>query len=124
MRFLTMVKSKEPSAPPPSELMEAIAKLGEEATRTGELVLTGGLLPSAMGARVRLSGGELRVIDGPFTEAKEIVGGFAIYELESKEKAIEATKRFMKLHQEHWPGWEGETEIRPMFGAADFPGKK
>ena len=124
MRFLTMVKSKEPSAPPPPQLMEAIAKLGEQAARSGELVLTGGLLPSAMGARVRLSGGELRVIDGPFTEAKEIVGGFAIYEVDSKEKAIDATLRFMKLHQEHWPGWEGETEIRPMFGPADFPGKK
>ena len=124
MRFLTMVKSKEPSAPPPPQLMEAIAKLGAQAARSGELVLTGGLLPSGMGARVRLSGGELRVIDGPFTEAKEIVGGFAIYEVDSKEKAIDATLRFMKLHQEHWPGWEGETEIRPMFGPADFPGKK
>jgi hypothetical protein len=124
MRFLTMVKSKEPSALPPPGLMAAIAKLGEQATRAGELVLTGGLLPSAMGARVRLSGGELRVIDGPFTEAKEIIGGFAIYEVESKEKAVEATLKFMKLHQEHWPGWEGETEIRPMFGPADFPGKK
>jgi hypothetical protein len=124
MRFLTMVKAKEPHAPPPPGLMAAIAKLGEQATRSGELVLTGGLLPSAMGARVRLSGGELRVIDGPFTEAKEIVGGFAIYEVDSKEKAIEATLRFMKLHQEHWPGWEGETEIRPMFGGADFAEKK
>ena len=124
MRFLTMVKSKEPSGPPPAKLMEAIAKLGEQATRSGELVLTGGLLPSAMGARVRLEGGEIRVTDGPFTEAKEIVGGFAIYEVESKEKAIEATKRFMQVHQEHWPGWVGETEIRPMFGPADFPGKK
>jgi hypothetical protein len=124
MRFLTMVKSKEPSAPPPPALMAAIAKLGEQATRSGELVLTGGLLPSAMGARVRLANGELRVIDGPFAEAKEIVGGFAIYEVDSKEKAIEATLRFMKLHQEHWPGWEGETEVRPMFGPTDFPGKK
>ena len=124
MRFLTMVKSKEPSGPPPAKLMEAIAKLGEQATRSGELVLTGGLLPSAMGARVRLEGGEIRVIDGPFTEAKEIVAGFAIYEVESKEKAIEATKRFMQVHQQHWPGWVGETEIRPMFGPADSPGKK
>jgi hypothetical protein len=124
MRFLTMVKSKEPGGPPPPKLMEAIAKLGEQAAKAGELVLTGGLLPSAMGAKVRLSDGEFRVVDGPFTEAKEIVGGFAIYEVESKEKAIEATLRFMKLHQEYWPGWEGETEIRPMFGPGDFPGKK
>jgi hypothetical protein len=96
MRFLTMVKSKEPGGPPPAKLMEAIGKLGEQATRSGELVMTGGLLPSAMGARIRLSDGELAVIDGPFTEAKEIVGGFAIYEVESKEKAVEASLRFMK----------------------------
>ena len=124
MKFLTMVKSKEPSPPPPPALMEAIAKLGEQATRSGELVTTGGLLPSAMGARIRLSQGRLDVVDGPFTEAKEIVGGFAIYEVESREKAVEASLRFMKLHQQHWPGWEGECEIRPMFGPMDFPGKK
>lgn len=124
MKFLTMIKSKEPSAPPPPALMEAIGKLGFEATQSGELVLTGGLLPSAMGARIRLSGGQLVVKDGPFTEAKEVVGGFAIYEVESREKAVEASMRFMKLHQQHWPGWEGECEIRPMFGPGDFPGKK
>ena len=124
MRFLTMIKSKEPSAPPPPALMEAIGKLGMQATQSGELVMTGGLLPSAMGARIRLSGGRLDVTDGPFTEAKEIVGGFAIYEVESREKAVEASLRFMKLHKEHWPGWEGECEIRQMFGPTDFPGKQ
>ena len=124
MRFLTMVKSKENAGPPPPKLMEAIAKLGEEATRSGELILTGGLLPSAMGARVQLYDGQLAVIDGPFTESKEIIGGFAIYEVESREKAIEFTLRFMKVHRDHWPEWEGESEVRPMFGPVDFPGKK
>ena len=124
MRFLTMVKSAENSGPPPKKLMDAIAELGEEATRAGVLIETGGLLPSAMGARVRSSGGKLTVTDGPFTEAKEVVGGYAIYEVKSKEEAVEFTLRFMRLHTEHWPGWEGESEIRQIFGAPDFaPGK-
>ena len=120
MRFLAMVKSAENSGPPPQELMNAIAKLGEEATRAGTLIETGGLYQSAAGARVRLSGGKITVIDGPFTEAKEVVGGYAIYDLKSKEEAIEATTRFIELHREHWPGWEGESEIRQIFDGSDF----
>jgi hypothetical protein len=60
------------------------------------------------------------VIDGPFTEAKEVVGGYAIYDVKSKKEAIEATSRFMELHREHWPGWEGESEIRQIFDPSDF----
>jgi hypothetical protein len=75
MRFMTMVKSSETSGPPPKALMDAIAKLGEEGFKAGVMVEVGGLLPSATGARVRVSGGKLTVTDGPFTEAKEIVGG-------------------------------------------------
>ena len=126
MRFLIMVKSAESSVPPPQPLMAAIAKLGEEATKAGTLIETGGLLQSATGARVRLSGGKVSVTDGPFTEAKEVVGGYAIYELKSKKEAVEATSRFMELHKQHWPGWEGVAEIRQIFNAADFapPGKR
>ena len=120
MRFLTMVKSAENSGPPPKELMDAIAKLGEEGTKAGVLLETGGLLPSSMGARVRLAGGKVTVTDGPFTEAKELIGGYAIYEVKSKEEAIEWTSRFMQLHKEHWKGWEGESEIRQIFNASDF----
>jgi hypothetical protein len=120
MRFLTMVRSAETSGPPPAKLMEAIAKLGQEATRAGTLVETGGLLRSTAGARVRLSGGKLTVTDGPFTESKEVIGGYAIYELKSKEEAVEATVQFMRLHKEHWPGWEGESEVRQIFQAPDF----
>ena len=120
MRFMTMVKSRESSGPPPQALMDAIAKLGERAMKAGVLVETGGLLPSAMGARVRLSGGQLAVTDGPFTEAKEVIGGYAVYDLKSKQEAIEWTKQFMELHKEHWKGWEGESEIRQIFDASDF----
>ena len=74
-----------------------------------------------MGTRVRLSGGRITITDGPFTEAKEVVGGFAVYDVGTKEEIIEWTQRFMQLHEEHWPGWEGEAEIRQMFEAPQMP---
>jgi hypothetical protein len=123
MRFMILVKSAENAGPPPKELMEAIAKLGEEGAKAGVLVETGGLLPSATGARVRVSRGKLTVMDGPFTESKELVGGYAIYEVNSKEEAVEHTTRFMELHKQHWPGWEGESEIRQIFDGTDFGGE-
>src|SRR5262245_66270209 len=104
MRFMTFVKSAERAGLPPKALMDAIAKLGEEATKAGTLVQTGGLLPSATGARVRLADGELTVTDGPFVETKELVGGFAVFEVKSREEAIEQALRFMRVHKEHWPG--------------------
>lgn len=112
---MTIVKSTETSAPPPQALMDAIAKLGAEAASKGVMVEMGGLLPTAMGARVRLAGGRLTVTDGPFTEAKEVVGGYAVYAVKSKAEALEWTKRFMALHQEHWKGWEGEVELRQLY---------
>jgi hypothetical protein len=117
MRFMTIVKSAESSGPPPQALMDAIAKLGDEAARAGTLVEMGGLYPTAMGTRVRLTKGQLTVTDGPFTESKEVVGGYAVHELKSKEEAIDAAVRFMELHKQHWPGWEGETEVRQLFEA-------
>ena len=75
---------------------------------------------TALGARVRLSGGKVTVIDGPFTEAKEIIGGYAQFELKSKEEAVDSAVRFMELHKKYWPGWEGETEVRQMFNPEDF----
>jgi len=120
MRFMTLVKSTENSGPPPQELMEAIAKLGEQATKAGTMLETGGLAPTAMSTRVRLSKGRVLVIDGPFSETKEVVGGYAIFELKSKQEMIDATVHFMELHREHWPGWEGETEIRQVFGPSDY----
>ncbi len=119
MRFMMMVKSKENSCQPPQALMDAIAKISEEAARAGTMIGGGGLGPTALGARVRLSGGKITVTDGPFSEAKEVLGGYAQFELPSKEAAIEAAVRFMELHRLHWPGWEGETEIRQMFGPED-----
>jgi hypothetical protein len=109
---MMIVKSAENSGPPPKELMDALHKIAEEATKAGEMIESGGLASTATGTRVRLSGGKLTVTDGPFTEAKEVFGGYAVFELKSKKEAIEATVHFMELHKQHWPGWEGETEIR------------
>jgi len=99
--------------------MDAVAKLGEEAVKAGTMVANGGLAATAMSKRVRLSRGQVTAIDGPFTEAKEVVGGYAQFELKSKEEAIEGALAFMELHKKYWPEWEGETEIRQMMGPED-----
>ena len=123
MRFMMIVKTAERSGPPPKEMMEAMDKLAEESIKSGEMIESGGLGPTAGGSRVRLAGGKITVTDGPFTEAKEVFGGYAIFELKSKEEAIERTSRFMELHRKHWPGWEGETEIRQVFTAPQHAAK-
>jgi hypothetical protein len=115
MRFMTFVKSAETSGPPPQALMEAMGKLVEEAVQNGTMVLSGGLSPTASATRVRLGNGKVSITDGPFTEAKEVIGGFAVLEVPTREAAVEAAKRFIELHREHWPGWEGESEIRQIF---------
>jgi len=112
MRFMMIVKSAENSGPPPKAMIDAMAKIAEEATKAGEMIESGGLASTATGARVQLSGGKLTVTDGPFTEAKEVFGGYAIFELKSKKEAVERAVAFMELHKQHWPGWQGETEIR------------
>jgi hypothetical protein len=121
---MMIVKHAEDSGFPPKELMDAIQKISEEAVVSGTMLGNGGLRPTAQGARVQLKGGKLSVIDGPFTEAKEIIGGYAQFELKSKEEAIESAVRFMELHKKYWPGWEGETEVRQMYEPGDFPPAK
>ncbi|GLW07468.1 hypothetical protein Misp01_25980 [Microtetraspora sp. NBRC 13810] len=114
MRYLALMRAARPETPPSPELMDAIMKLGDEATGAGVLLDTGGLLPSAAGARVEVSAGELKVLDGPFAETKELLS-YAVYEVRSKEEAVEWCTRFMKLHRDLWPGWEGEGEVLQVF---------
>jgi len=97
MKFLSMYKSVERNTPPTAEAMAAMGKLIEEGMKAGWLLATEGCLPSALGARVRRSGGNVTVTDGPFTEAKEVVGGFAILKANSKEEAIQLAKDFLKV---------------------------
>jgi hypothetical protein len=121
MRFMMLVKSTENAGPPPQSLMDAIGKMAEEAIKAGLMVQSGGLAPTAKSSRVRYSKGRLTTIDGPFTETKEVVGGFAVFEFKSKEEAVASAVTFMELHKQHWPSWEGETEVRQILGPEDFP---
>ena len=119
MRFLSMIRVDERAGQVPSEqLMEDMGKLMDEMTRAGVLVRTAGLRPSAEGRRVRLRKGQLSTIDGPFSETKEVIGGFAIVEAPSMQAAIELTERFLRVHGD---AWDIECEVRqldgPEFGA-------
>jgi hypothetical protein len=117
MKFLTFIRHSESyrAQPPPAALMEAMGKFVKKSLAEGTLVDTGGLLPSKDGARVRLHKGEILVSDGPFTETKEIIGGWAILNVPTKADAIRVAMEFMDLHRKHWPEFEGESEVRPMF---------
>ncbi|WP_280151706.1 YciI family protein [Piscinibacter sp. XHJ-5] len=115
MRFLSMIRIDEATGQVPSEqLMADMGKLLEELTRTGQLVSTAGLRPTSEGVRVRLHrGGKLSVSDGPFTETKEVIGGYAILEAASKAEAVELTRRFLKVHG---TDWDVECEVRQLDG--------
>jgi hypothetical protein len=110
MKFLCLYKSAKPEGTPPTEKeMAEMGKLIEAWMKSGRLLATEGCLPSALGARIRMSDGKFNVVDGPFTEAKEVVGGFALIRAASKEEAIEFTKEFLKV------AGDGETEIRQVY---------
>jgi hypothetical protein len=120
MRFMMLVRADpdyEAGRPPSPELMDAVGRLSAEMAQKGLLVGQGGLLPSSQGAKVRISGGKLKVLDGPFSEARELIGGYAIFELKSREEAIELAKQFMRLHSDVLgASYDGEVEVRAMFG--------
>jgi hypothetical protein len=111
MKFLSIYKTAERSVPPSQEEMSEMGKLVEEGMKAGWLVATEGCLPSALGARVRFSDGKISVTDGPFTESKELVGGFAILRANSKAEVIELTKKFLSV------AGPGECEIRQIYEA-------
>jgi len=109
MKFLSIYKTAERSTAPTQEEMDRMGKLVEEGMKAGWLVATEGCLPTALGARVRRSGSNLSVTDGPFTEAKEVVGGFAILRVSSKEEAIQLARNFLQV------AGEGECELRQIY---------
>ena len=114
MRFLSMIRIDEKTGQVPSEqLMQDMGKLIEEMTREGSLIRTAGLRPTKEGTRVRLRKGQLSTVDGPFTETKEVIGGFAILEAKSMADAIELTKRFLRVHGTEW---DIDCEVRPIEG--------
>ncbi|HEY9429451.1 MAG TPA: YciI family protein [Gemmatimonadaceae bacterium] len=115
MRFLSIYKTAETGTPPTPEEMARMGQLIEEATRQGWLLGTEGCLPSATGARIRRSGEKVTVADGPFTESKELVGGFAILQAASKEEAIELCRLFLDV------AGDGECELRQLYEGGDVP---
>ena len=115
MRYLCLYKPSKPEgAPPTQQEIATMGKLIEDMTKAGVLLSTEGCQPSSKGARVRLANGKFAVTDGPFTEVKEVVGGFALIQAKSKEEAIEWTKRFLEV------AGDGETEIRLLHEMSDF----
>jgi hypothetical protein len=118
MKYLSFIRHSEKyrETQPPPALMEAMGKFVQKSRQEGTLVDTGGLLASKDGFRVRLDkSGKLSVTDGPFSESKEVIGGWAILKTDSRDEAIRIATEFMELHRKHWPGFEGESEVRPMF---------
>jgi hypothetical protein len=115
MRFMSLVKSAH-AGPPTPELIEAMNKLANREIKAGRMLDMGGLMPVAMGAQVRIADGKLSVIDGPFVEAKEVIGGYAIMEFRNKEEAVASAVEFMQLHKDFMPGWEGTCEVRAFAG--------
>ena len=116
MRFMYIVKSPQPHVGPTPGLLEAMHKLADREIKAGRMLDNGGLMPLQTGAQVRIKDGKLGVIDGPFVEAKEVVGGYAIFELRDKEEAVAMATEFMQLHLDHQPGWEGTCEVRAFAG--------
>lgn len=123
MKCLCFIRSAESqrNAPPPAALMEAMGKFIEKSMKDGSLVDTGGLLPSKEGNRIRLANGKLTMTDGPFSESKEVIGGWAILQGETKADVLRVATEFMQLHLDHWPEFEGESEVRPMFNLNEGP---
>ncbi len=117
MRFMSLIKSDEamPWGPPPPALYEAMGAFAQEGAVNGTLIEQGGLGSSDQGAIVTLANGSISVLDGPFTETKELIGGYAVTEVRSKQEAIELGRRLLQIHLDNWPGWEGSCEIRQLF---------
>jgi hypothetical protein len=113
MKFMFIVKSAHSVAPTPA-LLAAMHKLADREIKAGRMLDNGGLTPLAAGAQVRIVDGQLSVVDGPFVEAKEVIGGYAVFELHSKEEAVASAVEFMQLHKDFLPGWEGTCELREL----------
>ncbi len=116
MRFMFIIKTDAKAAPTPA-LMEAVHKMAEREIAAGRMIQDGGLAPRDSGMEIRLKSGKLVVTDGPFAETKELIGGFALFELPDMDAAVASGREFMKLHQDFMPGWEGTMEIRQVAGS-------
>jgi hypothetical protein len=117
MKYLMTIKMNEKYrnvGGPPQALLDAMGPFVEQGFKSGKIVDTGGLKPSKDAVRLRVENGKLTVKDGPFTEAKEVIGGWAIAKVADRAEALKIATDFMELHRKHWPGWEGTSEIYEM----------
>ena len=115
MRVMVIVKASQDSEAgvlPSRELLTAMGNFNEELVKAGVMLAGEGIKPSSQGVRLRFSGGKTTLIDGPFTETKEVIGGWAISKTDSKAEAVRIATEFMELHQKYWPGFDGESEVR------------
>lgn len=116
MRYMFIIRSDQPASPTP-ELVDAMHKLAEREVKAGRMIADGGLMPPETGAAVRLKKRKLMIVDGPFAETKEVIGGFAVFELPDREAAIASATEFLGLHLQFMPDWEAVCEIREVAGS-------
>jgi hypothetical protein len=116
MKYLMMIKHSENSRNEaiPQALNDAMGQFVGESMKKGILKDTAGLKPTSEGFRIRSSKNKLTVTDGPFTEAREVIGGYALVEVPSRDEAMKVARDFMELHRLHWPSFECECEVRPL----------
>jgi hypothetical protein len=121
MRYLVPLRMDKSAGAPPPELVGAMGEAMQQAFASGLMIDAGGLAPTAQSTEVRLRGGSVMITDGPYAEAKEVAGGYAILETRSHEEAVENARRMIAIHQQYWPGWEGAAEVRRISGPDEGP---
>ncbi|MEO6511581.1 MAG: YciI family protein [Nocardioides sp.] len=120
MRYMVMLSMRSDVGPPPTELMEAMGASMSEAFGSGLMIDAGGLMDDQQ-TSFTLRAGALSRTDGPYAEAKEVVGGYAVLDVRSHEEAVEGARRMMQVHLDHWPGWEGSADVRRIAGPQEGP---
>lgn len=121
MRYLVMVKMAEDVGNAPQELQEVMGREMQEAFASGSMIDAGGLYPTAQSVEYRVTAGQLLTSDGPYAEAKEVVGGYSIIETRSHDEALAGARRVAEIHVQYWPGWEGSVEVRRISGPEEGP---
>ena len=121
MRYMVFVKMAEDVGDAPPRLHEVMGRELGEAFASGSIIDAGGLYPTAQSVEIRLTAGEVTTTDGPFAEAKEVVGGYSILEARSEEEAVAGARRVIEIHREFWPGWEGSVEVRRIATPEEGP---
>jgi hypothetical protein len=121
MRYMFVITLSAQPAPPTPALLEAMHKMAAREIAAGRMLDDGGLMPVSMGARITCARGKVAVIDGPFAETKEVIAGFAVFEVATREEGLALGAEFMQLHADHMPGWEGVMEMREIAGSQTRP---